>query len=136
MTANDVKVILTDVRTAYKRYILARDKAQAFRDMAVGSSSRFSDIPHVRSGNITENKLVYFVDGDAESAQRFAEYENIRIKAETLICSLSSDTEKEVLTRRYLLFQRWDTVADKMGFSRQHVMRIHNKAIENLSDNS
>lgn len=134
MTANDVKVILTDVRTAYKRYILAKDKAQAFRDMAVGSSSRISDIPHVRSSNITENKLVYFLDGDAESAQRFAEYENIRIKAETLICSLSSDTEKEVLTRRYLLFQRWDTVAEKMGLSERHTRRLHNKAIENICE--
>lgn len=134
MTANDVKAMFEDVHKSYKRFLLAKDKAQAFRDMAVGSSSWFSDSPHVRSGNITENKLVYFVDGDAESAQRFAEYENIRIKAETLICSLSSDTEKEVLTRRYLLFQRWDTVAEKMGLSERHTRRLHNKAIENICE--
>lgn len=134
MTAEEVKEMLRAVQAAYRKYIFAKEKAQAFHDMAVGSSSRLSGIPHIRSGNTAENKLVYFLDTDEEAARLFSEYENVRLKAETLIFLLSSDSEKEVLTRRYLLFQRWEFIAEKMDLSERHTRRLHNKAIENISE--
>ena len=45
MTVQEVKAKLNGVRTAYREYTLAREKAVQFREMISGTAQAFSDAP-------------------------------------------------------------------------------------------
>ncbi|MGN0689950.1 MAG: sigma factor-like helix-turn-helix DNA-binding protein [Oscillospiraceae bacterium] len=41
--------------------------------------------------------------------------------------------EREVLERRYLMFQKWETIASAMGFTKRRVVQIHGNALQKIS---
>ena len=48
------------------------------------------------------------------------------------IKALSDEREKDVLQFRYVMGWTWDTIRNRMDYSRQQVIRIHNNAIEDF----
>ena len=48
------------------------------------------------------------------------------------IKALSDEREKDVLQFRYVMGWTWDTISNRMDYSRQQVIRIHNNAIEDF----
>lgn len=67
-----------------------------------------------------------------------------RIEIENAIKTVPDETQREVLERRYLLFQRWDGrfdeysgeytqgIAEAMGYSRRQILRIHGTALQKI----
>ena len=53
-------------------------------------------------------------------------------KVQTAIEELEDETEKDLLTYRYLNGMKWEEIAVKMGYSWKHVHRIHAAALKNL----
>lgn len=45
---------------------------------------------------------------------------------------MGNEHEKDLLTYRYIGGLKWEEVAVKMGYSWQHIHKIHSKALENL----
>jgi DNA-directed RNA polymerase specialized sigma subunit len=41
-------------------------------------------------------------------------------------------TEKEVITRRYIMGQSWETICNTMRYCQRQIMRIHKRALEKL----
>lgn len=48
------------------------------------------------------------------------------------IGKLKDEDEKEVLERRYILMESWDTIAEKMGIDKSTATRKHGKALKNF----
>lgn len=48
------------------------------------------------------------------------------------IGKLKDEDEKEVLERRYILIESWDTIAEKMGIDKSTATRKHGKALKNF----
>lgn len=48
------------------------------------------------------------------------------------IGKLKDEDEKEVLERRYILMESWDTIAEKMGIDRRTATRKHGNALKNF----
>lgn len=61
-------------------------------------------------------------------------YRRIRAfqKVQAAIEVMENDREKELLTYRYLQGMKWEEIAVKMGYSWQHVHKIHASALKNL----
>lgn len=61
-------------------------------------------------------------------------YERIRIYREIRreIEAMENETEREVLTYRYLCGFTWEEIAERMHYSFQHIHRIHKKALTNF----
>ena len=61
-------------------------------------------------------------------------YKRIRAfqKVQEAIEAMENDREKEILTYRYLQGMKWEEIAVKMGYSWQHVHKIHASALKNL----
>lgn len=61
-------------------------------------------------------------------------YKRIRAfqKVQEAIEAMENDKEKELLTYRYLQGMKWEEIAVKMGYSWQHVHKIHASALKNL----
>ena len=57
---------------------------------------------------------------------------SIRREITQKIEQMQDETEKTVLRLRYIHWLRWEQIAERMGYSPEHVQRIHKKAFENF----
>ncbi|MGN0604810.1 MAG: hypothetical protein ACI4I2_12615 [Oscillospiraceae bacterium] len=87
---------------------------------------------HERKGNPVENAYCVLADYNAEADRLFRELTSARERTEKLIASVSDPVQREVLTRRYIIGQRWEDIAESMSYSRQHVTRLHGYALKNM----
>ena len=135
MTVQEVKAKLNSVRVKYREYILARDKAEQFREMISSPTLRQSDEPRSEpDGNITENKLIAALWYSEQANKLFQEYMVLRHDAESIINDLKFPDEREVLTRRYIMYQKWEEIADKMFLSLRQIHRLHGKGLIEISE--
>lgn len=63
-----------------------------------------------------------------ESLNAKKEYTEIQ----NAIRQMEDEEEKEVLTRKYIINQKWEKIAEEMGCSRMTVIRIHGRALKNF----
>lgn len=53
-------------------------------------------------------------------------------KAEAIIQSEPDEKRRAVLYRRYILCERWEVIAEKMGFEKRYMQKIHGEALDDL----
>lgn len=140
MTVQEVKEKLGSVYVKYREYMLAEEKADQFRDMISlpAPVDTSSDAPKTESSgsNATENRYIAALWYSEQADKKFREYMIARQGAEMIIGSVRFPDEKEVLTRRYIMFQKWEEIAEKMFISLRHIHRIHGQSLVNISDKS
>lgn len=56
----------------------------------------------------------------------------IKIQIRGLASSLSDGVQRAIIERHYILHEPWEKIAEKIGYSRRHITRLHDKAIETL----
>lgn len=64
-----------------------------------------------------------------------AKYIDIFLEVEKVILTVKDSSEREVLERRYLLFQKWDQIADEMSYTERRVYQLHGNALKKISLN-
>ena len=135
MTTTEIKSELNKAREAVRDYRLARDKANAYGQLLMGGKAVRYDSDgstHERKGNPVENAYCCLADYEAEADRLLQEMNAARQRAESLIASVPEQSQREVLTRRYIIGQRWEDIAVSMNYSRQHVTRLHGYALHNM----
>ena len=135
MTTAEIKSELNKVREAVRDYRLARDKVNAYGQLLMnGKTVRYDNdgSTHERKGNPVENAYCCLADYSAEEERLLQELISVRHRAEKLIASVPDQAQREVLTRRYIIGQRWEDIAECMGYSRQHVTRLHGYALQKM----
>ena len=135
MTTAEIKSELNKAREAVRDYRLARDKANAYGQLLMGGKAVRYDSDgstHERKGNPVENAYCCLADYEAEADRLLQEMNVARQRAESLIASVPEQSQREVLTRRYIIGQRWEDIAVSMNYSRQHVTRLHGYALHNM----
>lgn len=138
MTTSEIKAELNKAREASRAYRLARDKANAYGQMLMSCKSvRYESNggTHEHNGNPVEKAYCSLADYEAESEKLLQEMNEARKYVEKLISSIPDQAQKEVLTRRYIIGQRWEEIADVMNFSVRHTTRLHGIALKNMSLN-
>lgn len=135
MTTSEIKSELNKAREAVRDYRLARDKANAYGQLLMGGKTVRYDSDggtHERKGNPVENAYCALADYEAEADRLLQEMNTARQRAEKLIASVPDQAQREVLTRRYIIGQRWEDIAESMNYSRQHVTRLHGYALQKM----
>lgn len=135
MTISEIKSELNKARDSVRDYRLAQDKANAYRQLLIsGGTVRYNSdgSTRERNGNPVERAYCCLADYEAELDSAAAEMIRCRKKAEDIIASVDDGTQREVLTRRYIVGQRWEDIAEVMNYSRQHVTRLHGYALQSL----
>lgn len=135
MNVQEVKSILAAVREAERHYRTARDKCNAWRqDLYGGRTPRITggDYCAEHSGNIVEDAYIKLIEYAAAEDAALRQLITARRKAEQLISALTDSKQREVITRRYIIGQRWEDIAESMHYSRQHVTRLHGYALQNM----
>ena len=138
MTVGEVKTELQKVRQARKAYRLAKDRADDFEQTIMcGKAVRYggSGESHERRGNPVENAYCSLVDYRTEADALLKEMIGARKRVEKLIASIPDLTQKEVLTRRYIIGEKWEEIAEKMNYSRRRITQLHGLALKSISLN-
>lgn len=137
MTVQEVKARLSSVYIEYRAYKLAEEKCEQFRDLiSAPAPVNFSTDtpPQEHSGNSTENKIVAALWYSEEVGKRFRSYIMTAREIEGIISGLKYYDQREVLTRRYIMFESWDIIRTKMLLSKSRMFRLHERAIEALTE--
>lgn len=90
---------------------------------------------HVRRGNGFENALLRVMEQEERLDAEIDQLTAKRAEIEKTIAAVPDPVQREVLTRRYLLYQKWEDIAEAMNYSERHIRRLHGYALKNMSLN-
>lgn len=134
MTVQEVKQKLGSVYTEYRGYILAEEKCEQFRDLisCPAPVNLSSDTHSEHNGNATENKIVAAMWYSEEVDRRFRRYILLSREVEAMISEIKYFDQREVLTRRYIMFEDWNVICSKMNIGKSRMFKLHERALETI----
>ena len=138
MTVQEVKTVLNGARDSVRAYRLAKDKVNAYKQLLTsGKTARYESdgSTHEQNGNPIERAYCCLADYETELNNAVAEMVRCRKTAERIINSVEDRTQREVLTRRYIIGQRWEDIAECMSYNLRHVYKIHGAALQQMALN-
>ncbi|MDL2252652.1 DUF1492 domain-containing protein [Ruminococcaceae bacterium OttesenSCG-928-I18] len=112
-------------------------EAEFLRDIAGKATSTISATKASGTSRRSrvEDAVVALVDLEVEIDQQILEFKDIRLQAAMEINKLKSTEERVVLQMRYLACRKWEDIADDLGYSVQHIYRLHGCALEKMRVN-
>lgn len=112
----------------------AEEEIETYRIKAMfPQSQEISDMPKGSGGQ--QDLSTYAADVDEMLHElRNCMNECLRLRTEivTAIEQVPNVTERCVLKYRYIDGLKWSAIADRMDYNRQHVLKIHGRALFNL----
>ncbi|MDE6747344.1 MAG: hypothetical protein K2J72_12035 [Oscillospiraceae bacterium] len=128
------------LRQAYiidRKIKLDTEKLEAARSALYGKTVRYNSdgskpVPH---GNSTENAVLRVLELEECLNAEIDELTEKRQEIERAVNAVPDEIQREVLTRRYLLFQKWEEIAREMGYTKRRIFQIHGNALKNISPN-
>ena len=140
-----VKEYLSQVYKIDRRIQITLAKAEKMRASVMHKSQTFGG---EGSGTPAPDKI-------GEAISKAVDYEHhadelvdklvkMRLEIERAIQTVDDVVQREVLERRYLMFQRWESgydertgeyikgIAESMGYSERQIYRLHGKALRNV----
>lgn len=138
MTVQEVKAVLNGARDSVRAYRLAKDKVNAYKQLLTsGKVVRYESdgSTHEQNGNPIERAYCCLADYETELNNAVAEMVRCRKTAERIISSVEDRTQREVLTRRYIIGQKWEDIAFVMNYNIRHIYKIHGAALQSMALN-
>lgn len=89
-------------------------------------------LPH---GSAQSDMSSYVVKLEEETQKYLRDrYRRVKLCAEIMnkIEQMDDEDEKDILTYRYIKLMKWEDISEKMGFSQQHMHKIHAKALKSF----
>ncbi|MGL5435891.1 MAG: sigma factor-like helix-turn-helix DNA-binding protein [Lachnospiraceae bacterium] len=126
------KEYLKSYRKAQIREQRILDEIQRLRMDKMFPSVTYDDMPHGTDvGDMSD--YIVLVEAEIEKLKQ-ERLEKIKLyrEIESRIRAMTNDNEQDVLRLRYLTGFSWEQVAVKMGYSWQHVHKIHASALKNF----
>lgn len=74
------------------------------------------------------------VDLENEINQEIDKLVDLKIKIRDLISALPDGLYRTILERHYILNESWEKISEKVDYSRRHISRLHDKAIDELEE--
>lgn len=113
---------------------LDSEKLAAARSALYGRSIRYDrdgSNPLPKS-NGTENAVLRVLELEEHLYKEIDRLTEKRQEIEQAVDSVPDEVQREVLTRRYLLYQKWELVAEEMNYSERHIRRLHEYALKKI----
>lgn len=95
-------------------------------------SDGFKPVPRV---NGTENAVLRIMELEERLNREIDELTEKRQEIEQAVNAVPDEVQREILTRRYLLYQKWEVIAEEMCYSERRIFQIHGNALKNISVN-
>lgn len=83
--------------------------------------------------NGTENSILRVLEYEEQINADIDKLVDLRFSIEYTIERVPDESQKEILTRRYLLFEKWEKIAVDMDIDLRWVYRLHKKALQTIT---
>ncbi len=83
-------------------------------------------------GNALPRAVESLVNAQKDLTDQVEQCNLIRAEVSAAIETVEKTRDREILSRRYILGQRWEEIAVEMHYKYQHICRCHRKAVEKL----
>lgn len=102
------------------------------------NGSGISNMPRTVSPDHNKMECTVFkimaLEQDIKDTQQ--EYDALIADMERRIKAIDDADDRDLLTKRYLEFKSWDTIAAEMFISKRKAYYLHNKALKNLQSDA
>lgn len=102
------------------------------REMLSIKAINYDGMPHGSSGSDLSEIIARLEKRRERIGNAYAEKLETREEIKQAIELLGNEAEKQVLFLRYISLLAWDTIADRMNYTVQHVYRIHGYALNHF----
>lgn len=83
-------------------------------------------------GNNMENIIIKIVDMENMINDKIDQLGDLKNEIRSDINKLPDETDRLVLTYKYICFLSWEEIAVKMGYSYRNIHRVHAKALKDF----
>lgn len=116
---------------------LDTEKLEAARSALYGKTVRYDrdgskPVPH---NNGTENAVLRVLELEERLDKEIDRLVEKWQEIERAVGSVPDEVQREVLTRRYLLYQKFSDIAFEMGYTERRIFQMHGEALKNISVN-
>lgn len=107
----------------------------SFRALATKATSTLSDTPPSGTRNVhsMEGIIVKMIDLEREINNDIDTLVDLKRAIMDIIKKINNPEQQTLLELRYLCFKTWEQIAVDMGYSSQHIFRLHDKALKEIS---
>jgi len=106
----------------------------SLRELATKATSTLSDMPPSGTRNMhsMEGIIVKMVDLEREINHDIDTLVDLKREIMSIIKKINNPEQQTLLELRYLCFKTWEQIAVDMGYSSQHIFRIHDKILKGI----
>lgn len=134
MTRDELKTWLLQYRTLDRNIDRLREEKAFWMAKATVVTPVWSNMPKTRAGSDKIPGAIEKVIGiEQEIHQKIDKLVTLRQQIGDRIASLEDDRLRELMLRHYIDGNTWEVVAEKMGYSLRHILRMHEEAMRSLS---
>ncbi len=83
-------------------------------------------------GNQKEILSCKLIDYKTELEKEIDKLIELKEEIKQAISSVDNKSFREVLTRRYILYQKWPVISERMNYSIRHIRRLHDDALNKI----
>ncbi|MCM8710867.1 DUF1492 domain-containing protein [Clostridium sp. SYSU_GA19001] len=107
----------------------------SLRALATKATSTLSDTPPSGTRNVhsMEDIIAKIVDLENEINRDIDILVDLKREFVSVIRKIDNTEYQTLLELRYLCFKTWEQIAVDMGYSLQHIFRIHDKALKEIN---
>lgn len=129
MTAKDY---LSQAYKMDRRIRIIEEKVRKLRSMIECSSPSLDSAGGGSSSQRIPDMLSKIVGYEERAAELRRQLVEKYLEIDSAIHSVPDTTQREVLERRYLLYQKWSVIAEEMNYSLDNVFKLHGKALQKI----
>ena len=110
------------------------EQVSRLHELATKATSTLSDMPGsaTRNTHRMEDTIIKIIDLENEINKEIDRLVDLKTEMTRIIGSVQNMEYQRLLELRYLCFRSWKQIADEMGYSKQHIFRLHNDALEKV----
>lgn len=134
MTVKETKEYFGKAYRIDQRINSKLEQVSSLRALAAKATATFSDMPK-GPGDVhsRENIIVKIIDLEHEINADIDSLVDLKAEMIGKIKKIPSVEHQMLLEFRYICFKPWDSIAEDMSFSLQHIFRLHNAALQEFS---
>lgn len=107
---------------------------EALRNLLISSTPTLTDMPKNPSPNNSRmaDIVAEIADLEKEVTADIDHLVQIRHDIVDAAFLLKVETERAIIEDRYVKLMRWEEIVTQLGYSKSHILRIHNDAVNHI----
>ena len=116
------------------------EQIASLRELSLKATTTLSDMPKGTQNVHSKEKIITkMMDLENEINADIDRLVDLKHEMVSVIRAVENPEQQTLLEQRYLCFKPWEQIAVTMGYSLQHIFRLHDKAlsfVEKIKDES